>query len=123
MPSHNTRFKGGIPLTVASNAQTELLDFTTENDKVYHVRATVIARETEGGAASASYSLIGTFHNDGGTLSQIGSTTSDHLAESTSAFTCAFAVSGVDIQVLIEGLTDNPTTWRGWLEVSENGDN
>jgi hypothetical protein len=98
-----------------------MIEFATESDKTYHVEATVVAREISGGNEAASYSVIGTFHNDGGTLAVVGSLTANHTAEVTSGWACTMDAYGTDIRVRVTGAAATNILWKGWLNVTENG--
>tara|TARA_Y100000310_G_C20699561_1_gene828482 strand:+ start:5920 stop:7191 length:1272 start_codon:yes stop_codon:yes gene_type:complete len=85
--------------------------FTSENDTGIHVTVKVVGMETVDSDETASYVLHGTFQNDNGTLTQIGSTTSAHTAESTAGWDCDFSVSSPDIQITFTGAASTDINW------------
>jgi len=92
---------------------TSLWTLTTVSDTIYQVRATVIATETTDHDEAASYELIATFKNDGGTLTQVGTTTVAHSAEDTAGWDAVFDVSAGDIRVRVTGAAATNVSWHG----------
>jgi hypothetical protein len=96
---------------------TTLASITTVTDATFCVDAIVIARRTGGssGAAAdgAAYRIIGTFKNNAGTVTQIGSTSVVHSAESQAGWDCVFDVSGTAVRVRITGAANNNVVWHG----------
>src|SRR5678815_508441 len=122
MPAHNTSFQGGIPVSTTDGTATTLITFGTKTDHAYHVKAVVVAKEIASGNEAASYEIIGTFLNDGGTLALVGSLTAAHTGEITSGWSATMDASGTDIRVRVTGASSTNVKWRGHLEIDEISD-
>jgi hypothetical protein len=104
---------------------TTLHSLATTTDYTYVVEVKVIARRTGGasGAAgdSAGYSLLGTFKNVAGTVTQVGTTSVVATHESQAAWDCVFDISTTNIRVRITGAAGNNVTWHSTVELSALG--
>ena len=73
----------------------------------------VVSAIRQGGAARASYHLIGTFYRDGGGGATLqGAVTSVHAVESVAGWDCELIVSNNDIQVRVTGDAANNVSWK-----------
>lgn len=121
MPAINSFKRTGVPVNTTDDTATTAASFTTRSNHAYHVRGTIVATETGDFDEVASYAVHGTFKNDGGTLSLIGSVTADHTAESTSAWAATLDASGSDIRARVTGAADTNITWLADLDIWEVG--
>ena len=106
------RIVGGTVSTTDATVTTLSL-FGTTTDEVYHYECTVVAAQTTTYAEVASYKLHGTFKNDGGTLTLVGSVTADHTGEDTGAWDATLDASGTDIRVRVTGAAATNVNWLG----------
>lgn len=111
----------GTWANTTDNTETTIASFATRTDKVYHVEAVVLAQKTTDASQVASYKRTGTFKNDGGTLTAIGSVTSDHTAEDDSGWDCTLDADGTTIRVRGTGNTGDAVSWNTFLTVYESG--
>lgn len=81
------------------------------HDRVIHVEAIVLATETADHDEVASYHLAATFKVDAGVLSQVGTTTVIHTAESTGGWAATLDASGTTIRVRATGAADTDIRW------------
>lgn len=107
---------GSVSTTDAT--ETTLETVATASDTSYHVETTVIATETTDNDETASYKLHGTFKNDGGVLTQIGSTTSAHAAEDTVGWDADFDVNTTNIRVRVTGAASTNINWASMTMTS-----
>lgn len=102
--------------TTTNSTATTLATIATATDIAYTVEATITARRTGGSSGSAgdgaSYKLIASFKNNGGTLSQRGSTTNVMTVEDQAGWDAAFDTSGTDIRIRVTGATNNNISWK-----------
>jgi hypothetical protein len=103
--------RGTASTTTADGTVTTLATLDTDSDTAIHVTATVVGHETTDSDETASYVIHGTFQNDGGTLTQIGPTTSSHAAEVTAAWDAAFDVNSTNIRVRVTGAAATNIRW------------
>jgi hypothetical protein len=89
--------------------------FPTASNQVYHVEVRVVARETVASAEAASYKLLGTFKNDGGVLSPVGSVTVEHAGEDTVGWDATLDASGTDIRTRVTGAAATNIDWKSRL--------
>ena len=102
----------GVILNTTDATETVAVTFPTKIDTSYHVMARIVAVETVDHDEMAAYTIVGGFKNDGGTLTQVGSTAALVTIESTSAWAVAFGVSGTTIQIKVTGAALTVMTWR-----------
>lgn len=88
--------------------------YQSENDSCAHITATVIAVKSDGSEV-ASYRLHGTFKNDGGTLTQVGSTTSAHTVESDVNWDAVFTVNTPNLDITVTGAAET-ISWSVCVE-------
>jgi hypothetical protein len=114
-------FQGRAATTDAT--ATTILTLATITDSVKMIEVRVAARRTGGTGGTAgdvgSYIKKATFKNVGGAVSQVGSTTDDHVAESQAGWDVAFSVSGTNVLVQVTGAADNNVTWHATARVYE----
>jgi len=104
-------------VTTSNATETNLYELTTVDDYVYHVEAVVIGTVNAGGNA-ATYVRKAGFKNDSGTLSIIGSTTSDHTAENDSNWDVQIETDGgTAIQVNVTGVAATVINWTGYITI------
>lgn len=121
MPKTNTYSQRGVYVNTTDATQTVATTFQTKSNKAYHVDAKIVATETADFDEVASYVRRATFKNDGGTLTLIGSITSDHTGESTSGWDVTLDASGTTIRALVTGASATDVTWLADLTVTEVG--
>jgi len=119
MPKHNTSFRTGVSVATTDATVTEATTFQTESNKAYLVWLRVIATETADHDEVAGYIRAGTFKNDGGTLTQIGSTTSVATHEDTGAWDVTLDATGTKIRVRVTGAAATLINWRVDLDILE----
>jgi len=99
-----------------TDATVTTIDTTiTDSDSCTHITATVAGIETVDGDEAASYVIHGTFKNDGGVLSQIGTTTTSHSAEDTAGWNATLAISGVNVLVQVTGAASTNIDWHATI--------
>jgi len=111
----------GVGLNTTDATQTVAATIPTFTDRAYLVTAKVLATETVDHDEVGSYVMVGLFKNDGGTLTQVGSTTDLSVIESTAGWAVAFAVSGTDIQIKVTGAAATVMSWLVDAEVKNLG--
>lgn len=95
--------------------------FTTRTDMGYLVIAEVVAVATDNYDEVNSYIFAGTFKNDGGTLTQVSTTTDIHGKEGHAGWDADFAVSSPDVRVVFTTDDTTPVTIRTRLSILEVG--
>ena len=95
---------------------TSLYTEATSNDIAYHMEAAIVATETDAHDEAASYLIAATFKNDGGVLSQVGSTTVMHSAEDTAGWNATFDASGTTIRLRVTGASSTNITWHAIIK-------
>jgi len=111
----------GVTYKSITAAAHVVAQFQTQTDMGYHIVVDMIAVSVDNYDEVNSYRLIGTFKNDGGTLTQVGSTTTDHSAEGHAGHTPALAVSGTVVQVKLTTDDTTPTEVRVAAQVLAHG--
>jgi hypothetical protein len=119
-PLNNKNIHGVGQITTDAT-QTVAATIATFTDRAYQVIAKVLATETTDHDEIASYLLVAAFKNDGGTLTQVGSTTNLSTLESTGGWAVDFAVSGTTIQILVTGAADTSISWLVDAEIKNLG--
>ena len=99
-------------ITTTDATETTASTLATQSDRTYHVTTYVVATETTDHDESASYVIHGTFKNDGGTLTAIGTTSQTHIAEDTTSWDASYDVSGTDIRVRVTGAASTNIRWH-----------
>lgn len=98
--------------------------FPTRNDAAYEGHFRITAFRTDGTAGVVSYWRRAVFVNDGGTLTQEGSTQTIGTDVETAALagaTVAIAASGENINVTVTGVADINLSWNVSAEVQQIG--
>lgn len=85
--------------------------YGTSTDVVVTLMVFVKAYNTTDYTEGAGYVLSGTFRNDGGVLSQVGSTSTNLSAEDTAGWDCVLDTSGTDVRVRVTGAVATNVTW------------
>lgn len=102
---------------------TTLHTFTIPTNTAYTVTAKVLARRTGGTAGtaqdSASYILVATYKNVGGTATLVGAVARLYEAEDQAAWDCVLTISGATVLVQVTGATNNNVTWHMSGEVRQ----
>lgn len=110
-------------LNTTDNTPTTIWSFETESNTAYTVTATVTAKETVDSDEVAGYKLAGTFRNDGGTLTLVGSDTSYHTAEDTVGWDCEIKTDGATAMIIevTGGVATTDVNWRAdvWMQETE----
>ena len=103
-------YQGAIQTSNSTSIKS--LAISTDVDKTYQVMAYIIgSRADEVATDTGSYILAGTFKNSGGTLTQLGSTTTVHSAEDNSSYDASIGVGGTNIEINVTGLTGRTVDW------------
>lgn len=102
--------------TSGTAVQLSLYNTSSLTDNVIAVTSLILARRTGGSAGTngdgAYYRVEGLFHNVGGTLTQIGTTTTTTIAESQAGWDATYSISGTIIRAQLTGATNNNVTWH-----------
>ncbi len=110
MPSANAILPSSVRTTTTDGTITTGATIPTQTNHSYLVVAYITVTD---GSTSASYIRAASFENSGGTLTQVGSTTSIATHEDIAApMDVSFAVSGTEIQVRITGDPGRNLVWQ-----------
>jgi len=112
-----TTHAGSVSTTDATT--TTMITVTTATDTAYHVVAQGIGVNTDDYSEVGSYYRVATFKNDGGTLSQVGSTTEVHAQEDVAGWNVGLSTSGTNIRVRVTGAAATNINWTGTLSVTK----
>jgi len=104
-------------VSTTDGTETTLDSLSTVSNALYHITATIVAVNSDFHDDGASYVLHGTFKNDGGTLTQIGTTSVAHNAESDSNWDAKFDVSGTDVRARVTGVLNRGINWHCSMRV------
>lgn len=121
MPAINNRNLHGVPVNTTDATQTVAATVSTDTDRLYVLTAIIGAVDTGDYNEGASYGRVATFKNDGGTVTQIGSTTSLWTHEDTAGWDVDFNISGTTIRVRVTGAAATNITWLVDVDVKELG--
>lgn len=103
-------------VTTTNATITSLKTLTLTDEKVYHIRISVLARERDGSDQNL-YHLEGLFYRTGaGNATQQGATTSITTIESEVNCACVFDVNGNDVRVRVTGVAAETWDWSCVLE-------
>jgi len=94
---------GSLQTTNATPAN--VMTLRTENDSGHMVTTNCSAIKSDGSEVGG-YVIHGVFKNDGGTLTQVGTTTSAHTSEDDATWDLDYAISGTDIAVEATGAAE-----------------
>ena len=106
--------------TTVSNATLRLIDITVATDTTVSIFAHSAGIESDLSTAYG-YVRIGTFKNDSGTVTQVGTTSNTHNAETANA-DMSFSITGTLVTVKITGSIGNTVSWTGYADVIEAQD-
>ena len=109
----------GVEVTTTDATPTVASVLQTEANKTYHVTARVAAVETVDHDESAGYTRVAAFQNDGGVLTQIGSTAAPFTAETTAGWDFGLSASGTEIRATVTGAAATSINWRVDLDCLE----
>lgn len=109
-----TTFEASVSTTDAT--QTTCGSFATTTDTGYIVECNVVGRNTTDSSQVCGIKLLGTFKNDGGTLSLVGSVTTDHSGADAGVAT--LDASGTDIRARVTGPAAN-FDWKTFFKITE----
>lgn len=108
-----------LPNTVNTTdaTTTTIATISTISDTSYRIRAEIVAKQTGGISGSvndsATFTLVASYNNNSGTLSQIGS---DFIIRqriaATNSWTVNTAISGTDILIRVVGQTNKNISWK-----------
>jgi hypothetical protein len=105
--------------TTASTANQVAATFPcNRNDTLYTLYAIVLAVATDNFDEGQSYGRVGTFLNDGGTVTQVGSTTSLWTHETVGGRDVDFNVDTPTVQLRVSPDDTTPLTWLIQAEVT-----
>ena len=97
---------------------TSAASIATTNDKVYLVRAYIVAcTEPTPTTNQAGYTRVGLFKNIGGTLSLVGSVSAGTTIETDATWDATLAASGTDIVVNVTGVAATTIVWHVQVDV------
>lgn len=114
--------RAGVYTNTTDATVTTAAEFATVSNRAYNAIAIVTATETDDFDEVASYMLEACFKNDGGTLTQVGSTRSLHTAnESTGGWDATIDASGTAIRVRVTGASSTNISWNVQLQIIEVG--
>ena len=114
------RPRGARFTTTNGSAQTAV-ELNIATNQSCNIVANIIATDATTGltGTTAGYQLIATFENANGTVTQVGSTTSDHSAEDiANPMTVAFAISGTKVQLNVTGDPGRTIRWSIWYDIN-----
>lgn len=106
-------FAGSVQTTDAT--VTTCASFTPTDGKTSAVTVTVAAHKTDHTAGDFA-TLIAAFYRNGGTVTQIGSTTA---VVATSTWTATLDVSGTSVRVRVTGAVATTINWRATATITE----
>ena len=111
-----------VSTTDATETTVATLDTSTLTDYVFHLEVMVTAT-IDGGGDAASYKRIGTFKNDSGMVSKVGSITDAHTAEDVAGWDCDIDSSGTNIRVRVTGAAASDINWdcEMYIKAQANG--
>lgn len=104
-------YTGNETVTTTDATVTTIETIATTTDTVTTVYATVNGISSDG-ASTGGYIRVATFENDGGSLAQVGSTTSVHTAEDAAGWDVTFATSGTNILLRVTGALATNIRWH-----------
>lgn len=114
------KWQSALPVatTTTDATTTTVSSIGLNSDAAIQVTAAVVARRTGGVAGggavgdTASYLLVGSYRNVGGTVTQVGTTTRLVEHEDDAAWNCDLAINGTDIEVQVTGVVDTIIDWQ-----------
>lgn len=114
------RINGPHEVDTAVVGPTAMITLPIAADRVYHVRATVLAGEPATQNV-ASYTYEATVRDNGAGIAVIVNQTPVHTGEDVGAWDSIFFVNGADnnLYVNVTGQAGVNIHWSGWLEITE----
>lgn len=100
-------------LVTADATPTTLLTIPIVADTICTVEAVVTAGNNADNTKGAGYKLTGTYHNDAGTATLIGSVSAGYTAESDAAWDATLTASGANVLVTVTGKASTGINWSG----------
>ena len=88
---------------------------TLDNNSIYNIEATVLARETNG-TNRASFHIEGCFYNEGGNTTQEGNTVSIATIKSNNDWECIFNINSDKVEIQVNSNTVATINWFTTLE-------
>lgn len=112
----NANFCDGVlsaTTTTSDAAATTIASIPVPEDTQVRFHFEVIARRTDVAGTGWAATMTGTFQNNGGTVSQIGSTSLSEIDSSLLLTnTASFVISGTDILIKVTGESSKNYSWR-----------
>lgn len=121
MPTQfNVATRDGVVFSTTNSDLTNAVTFATRVNKLYWFEVKVMAIRTDTYDQAAQYWLAAAFRNDGGTLTQVGSTRSVITAnEDAAGWIAELYTDGTTIGVRVAG-EGNPVRWRIKSDIIED---
>lgn len=116
----STRYGVAFNTTAATANQVAATIPLNRNNTAYVVTARIVSLATDEFDEADSYGRVGTFLNDGGTVSQVGSTTSLWTHETVAGRDVNFNVNGTNLEVRVSPADTTPLTWLIQVDVTVN---
>lgn len=120
--SNNVQRQHDDTVQTTSGVQTVVV-FTipiSGDDRISRISFWATGIESGGAAQDAiDHEIRGSFVNDSGTVTQLGTNTDVHLARDDATWSANFNISGTDVQCRVTGDATNNVEWRAVVESSE----
>lgn len=108
-------FQAGLLKTTTDATWTTVMSIKIPLSVGMGIEAKVIGIKNDA-SQGANYVLKGTYRNNAGTLSAIGTPTSAHLAEDDAAWDARFNVNGQKVEVQVKGKAATTIRWTARAE-------
>jgi len=108
---------GTVETTDATPLVISNLTTATTNNTVYLVEAKVVARRSDDGTEGAGFIVRGTYRNNAGTLTEIGTDTM-YVGEEGSTWSVIMGVDGTNITITVTGQAAKTIQWGGNVNVT-----
>lgn len=110
-------------MTTGDAVQTTIDSVTLGSNTLTVWQVTVTAGKNSAGSISdaAGFIVAGTFWNNGGTATQVGSTTPIHDGSGVTGWTVAFTVTGAKVRLRVTGASATSITWTTTSTVTIGG--
>jgi hypothetical protein len=107
-------------VTTTNASVTTVLQIAIPTGSVVMVEARVVGTQTNGtaGTTGAGYIIRGTYRNQGGTVSLVGSLSPEYSAETTAAYNATIAISGTNVNVTVAGAAGTTINWQCFAHVT-----
>lgn len=103
-----------VTLQTTDNTTNTIYSFTPRQDSCVRVVAEIVGFNSTN---SASYQKAATFRNNGGTISQVGSTGTFASAEDDAAFESLIDLSGAAVRIRVAGDTGRTVNWTAYIRL------